>query len=192
MLTTLQALWNDERGFIISMELILVATILVLGLIVGMSCLASAVVAEYQDLGWAVRSLNQSYFFGGFRGCKAWVPGSSFVNRPYFNGVPVLADTWDIGLGNYGPGYAAPAYVAPAYVAPSTGTVVTPRGPALLPQDCPPLAPTTVVPCPSGDCVNEKVIPGASLTPIPDNTVPRAIPAPPRIEAPAPALNPPQ
>src|SRR5689334_2785445 len=138
MLTALQALWNDERGFIISMELILVATILVLGLIVGMSCLASAIVAEYQDLGWAVRSLNQSFFFGGFRGCKAWVPGSSFVNRPFFNGVPVLADTWDIGLGPYGPGYAAPGYVAPTYVAPSTGTVVTPRGPALLPQDCPP------------------------------------------------------
>ncbi len=180
MLNNLQALWNDERGFIISMELILVATILVLGLMVGMSCLANAVVAEYQDLGWAVRSLNQSYYFGGFRGCKAWVPGSSFVNGPYFNGVPVLADTWDIGLGNYGPGYAAPAYVAPS-------TVVTPRGPELLPQDCPPLAPATVIPCPTGDCATEKIIPGAPLIPTPEHTLPKSNPALPRNEAPAPA-----
>ena len=40
MLNTFQALWADERGFIISIELILITTILVLGLIVGMSCLA--------------------------------------------------------------------------------------------------------------------------------------------------------
>ncbi|MES2790701.1 MAG: hypothetical protein V4719_13905 [Planctomycetota bacterium] len=190
MWTNLKAFWDDERGFIISIELILIATIGVLGLIVGLSCLSSAIVAEYQDLGWAVRSLNQSYFFGGFRGCKSWVPGSSFVNRAYYNGSPVAMENWDLGMGTYGaPGYAAPTYVAPAYVAPAT---VIP-GPALLPQDCPPLIPpTTVVPCPSGDCQTEKVIPGAPLTPQPEQSLPRSnsVEPIPRQEAPAPALPP--
>ena len=182
MLNNLQALWNDERGFIISMELILVATILVLGLIVGMSCLASAVVAEYQDVGYAVRSLNQSFFFGGFRGCKAWVPGSSYVNRPFFNNIP-LSDSWDLGFGSYGPGYAAPVYAAPST------TVVTPR--AVLPADCPPLAPsTTVIPCPAGDCPADKVIPGAPLSPIPEHAFPQTTPVPPRQVLPVPVLPP--
>lgn len=181
MLNTLQALWSDERGFIISIELILVATILVLGLIVGMSCLASAVVAEYQDIGWAVRSLNQSFYFGGFRGCKAWVPGSSYINRGFANNVPIM-DSWDIGVGPYGYGYGVTGYAAPAYVAPAP-TVVAPSGPVL---ECPPLAaPTTVVPCPSGDCVNEKVVPGTPLTPTPDNSLPKSTPIPPRQEIPA-------
>ena len=184
MLTNLQALWNDEQGFIISIELILIATIAVLGLIVGMSCLASAVVAEYQDLGFAVRSLNQSFFFGGFRGCKAWVPGSSYVNRPYSNGVPVLNDTWELGLGSYGSASASPGYVAP-----QAGTVVTPHSTTQQPTDCPPLAPSTrIVPCPSGDCAAEKVIPGAPLSPVPEHSLPRSSPVPPRLEVPAPVL----
>ena len=172
MLNTFQALWADERGFIISIELILITTILVLGLIVGMSCLASAVVAEFQDVGWAVRSLNQSYYFGGFRGCKAWVPGSSFINRGFANNAPIM-DSWDIGVGSYGYGTG---YAAPEYVAPSTG--VAPRTTVVEPDCLPLAAPTTVVPCPSGDCVDGKVVPGTPLTPIPEQTLPGSSPVP--------------
>ena len=77
MLKTLKSLFRDDHGFIVSIELVLNATIGVLSLIVGLSCLSNAIVAEYQDLGWAVRGLNQSYYFGGFRGCKSFVPGSA-------------------------------------------------------------------------------------------------------------------
>lgn len=58
-------LWNDENGFVISAELVLVATILVIGLIVGLAEVQNAVVNELNDVGDAVGSLNQSFFFHG-------------------------------------------------------------------------------------------------------------------------------
>ena len=61
MLTTLKKLWNDERGFVNSMELILIATLAVLGLIVGLVTLRDAVTQELADTGAAVGNVNQSY-----------------------------------------------------------------------------------------------------------------------------------
>ena len=62
----LKALWNDEAGFIISAELVLVATILVIGLIVGLSEVQHAVVSELNDVADAIGELNQCYSFSGF------------------------------------------------------------------------------------------------------------------------------
>lgn len=73
--------WNDEAGFIVSAELVLIATILVIGLIVGLSEVQAAVVAELNDISCAIGSLNQSYIFKGFTGCKAATVGSSFQDR---------------------------------------------------------------------------------------------------------------
>ncbi|REJ88741.1 MAG: hypothetical protein DWQ34_02930 [Planctomycetota bacterium] len=61
-----KALLNDEAGFIVSAELVLVATILVIGLIVGLSEVQHSVVAELNDVGDAIGMLNQSYHFSGF------------------------------------------------------------------------------------------------------------------------------
>ncbi len=81
----LHQLLNDEAGFIISAELVLVATILVIGLIVGLSEIQHAVVAELNDVGDAIGKLNQSYSFNGFskrnntkQGVGAFTRGSSF------------------------------------------------------------------------------------------------------------------
>ncbi|MCA8989669.1 MAG: hypothetical protein KDA78_18625 [Planctomycetaceae bacterium] len=81
----LKALWNDEAGFIVSAELVLIATILVIGLIVGLSSIQHAVVAELNDVGDAIGSVNQSYWYTGFskeksygRGFAAYTRGSSF------------------------------------------------------------------------------------------------------------------
>jgi hypothetical protein len=83
----LSRLWIDEEGFIVSAELVLVSTLLVLGLIVGLSEVQHAVVAELNDVGDAIGSLNQSYFFSGFSkrsffigGVKAFTRGSVFVD----------------------------------------------------------------------------------------------------------------
>lgn len=81
----LTQLWNDEAGFIISAELVLVATILVIGCIVGLSECQHAVVGELNDIGDAIGSLNQSFTFSGFHksdcGCDhARTFGSSFVD----------------------------------------------------------------------------------------------------------------
>jgi hypothetical protein len=78
--------WNDQTGFIISAELVLISTLLVLGLIVGLTSVQSAVVGELNDVGAAIGSLNQSYSYNGFVsrksfgecGIKAFTAGSAF------------------------------------------------------------------------------------------------------------------
>jgi len=70
----LTQLWNDEAGFIISAELVLVATILVIGCIVGLSEVQHSVVSELNDIGDAIGSINQSFCFSGFHktdGCMS-------------------------------------------------------------------------------------------------------------------------
>lgn len=81
-------LLNDEAGFIISAELVLVATILVIGLVVGLSEIQHAVVSELNDVADAVGQLNQSYSFSGFHKAgksplsfHAITYGSSFTDQ---------------------------------------------------------------------------------------------------------------
>ncbi len=59
-------LWSDEQGAVISAELALVLTILVLGVLVGLSEVAVAVNTELNDVSNAVGALDQSYFFTAF------------------------------------------------------------------------------------------------------------------------------
>lgn len=74
---------NDEAGFIVSAELILVATLLVIGLVVGLSELQHSIVQELNDVGEAIGKLNQSYAFGGFSAKKGAGHGS-FTNGSFF------------------------------------------------------------------------------------------------------------
>lgn len=69
---------NDEAGFIVSAELILVATIAVLALVVGLTEVASAINFELDDVACAFGSINQSFCFRGFSGCKGHSVGSFF------------------------------------------------------------------------------------------------------------------
>ncbi|MFN0197894.1 MAG: hypothetical protein ACKVT0_14205 [Planctomycetaceae bacterium] len=82
----LRKLWNDEAGFIVSAELILVATILVIGMVVGLSEVQHGVVQELNDVADAIGSINQSYGYTGFSAnksglkpaIKSFTAGSSF------------------------------------------------------------------------------------------------------------------
>jgi len=74
----LKRLWNDEGGAIISAELVLVATILVIGMIVGLKSVRDAVVTELADVGQAISAINQSYRYGGVTGHFAQTMGSNF------------------------------------------------------------------------------------------------------------------
>lgn len=67
----LKQLWNDEIGFIVSAELVLIATILVIGMIVGLSEIQHAVVQELGDVGDAIGVLNQSFGYTGFSASKS-------------------------------------------------------------------------------------------------------------------------
>jgi len=84
----LAELLAEERGFVVSTELVLIATVLVLGLIVGLSEIQHAVVAELNDVADATGSVNQSYWFSGFskqkqfnnQGFSAYTRGSAALD----------------------------------------------------------------------------------------------------------------
>ena len=82
----LKTLWNDEAGVILSAELVLISTILVLGLVAGMVELQCAVVAELSDLSSAFGNFSQSYQTPGFISyksggdVKARTKGSSYTD----------------------------------------------------------------------------------------------------------------
>ncbi len=81
---------NDESGFVVSAELVLIATLLVIGLIVGLSEVQHAVVSELNDVGEAIGRVNQSFFYTGFAKFKtcgfsggriaAYTAGSAFFD----------------------------------------------------------------------------------------------------------------
>ena len=77
ILTTLK---NDENGFVLSAELVLVGTITVLGMIVGLTELSFNVNQELEDLGSAIGAINQTYYFTLASGKKGEVVGSTFLD----------------------------------------------------------------------------------------------------------------
>ena len=86
---------NNKGGFIVSTELILIATILVLGLIVGLVSLRNQVTAELEDVAEAIGNIDQSFDYVGLiekaNGSTTWcaqVAGSAW------------ADTEDTSLGD--------------------------------------------------------------------------------------------
>ena len=83
----MKKLWNDECGVILSAELVLIGTILVLGMIVGLVELQCAVVGELSDLGDAIGNLDQSYQTSGMtsfksNGIKAQTAGTRYQDSP--------------------------------------------------------------------------------------------------------------
>lgn len=76
----LKKLWMDEGGATISAELALVGTILVIGVVVGLSAVQTAVVTELADLGAAISNLDQSYSSGGITGHHAASAAQGFTD----------------------------------------------------------------------------------------------------------------
>ncbi len=88
----LKSLWNDECGVILSAELVLIATILVLGMVVGLVELQCSIVAELSDLSSAFGNLDQSYHVSGFASNKANGATKARTNGASYRDV---ADTCD-------------------------------------------------------------------------------------------------
>lgn len=74
-------LWNDDAGALIAVEWLFLATILIIGLVVGLKAVQQAVVNELEEFASAVGSLSQSYSFGGTSGCCASTSGSLFTDE---------------------------------------------------------------------------------------------------------------
>lgn len=56
----LSAFWKDERGFIVSAELVLIGTIAVLSMVVGLSAVSRAITNELIDMAQSFDSVNQN------------------------------------------------------------------------------------------------------------------------------------
>jgi Flp pilus assembly pilin Flp len=80
-MTCFNQLLNDENGFIVSAELVLVSTIVVLGMIVGLAELSLNINNELEDVGSAFSSINQGYETCGLNGHKGSTRGSNFRDQ---------------------------------------------------------------------------------------------------------------
>lgn len=73
-------LWSDEAGFIVSAELILIATIVVIGLLVGLAAVRDGIVSELSDVAGALQDVNQSYSIDGVVGHNANTAGFNYLD----------------------------------------------------------------------------------------------------------------
>jgi len=90
-MTLISNFWNDEAGFIISSELVLVMTIAVLAMVVGLAAVRDSVVHELNDVSHAVGAVSQSYSVNGLQkssgngyggyGAHAYIEGFGFSDN---------------------------------------------------------------------------------------------------------------
>jgi Flp pilus assembly pilin Flp len=78
----LSSFWAEEAGATYTMEVILVATLVVIGLTVGLGRLRVALQDELCDIANAIGSLNQSFIVpaGDVCSCGVFTSGSGFLD----------------------------------------------------------------------------------------------------------------
>ncbi len=76
--------WQDEAGFVISTELIFVATIVVIGMVTGLTTVRDQVSLELADVADAVSELDQSFSYAAVTATVGSVAGSTFNDQPDF------------------------------------------------------------------------------------------------------------
>jgi len=81
-------LWRDEAGFVVSTELVLIATIVVIGLIAGLTTVRDAVVTELADVADAISEVDQSYSYGAVSAHCAITAGTTFNDQNDFCELP--------------------------------------------------------------------------------------------------------
>jgi Flp pilus assembly pilin Flp len=74
----LSRLWADEAGFVVSSELVLIATVMVVGLLAGMTTVRDQVMQELADVADAVSEIDQSYAYTSITGHTSSTAGSWF------------------------------------------------------------------------------------------------------------------
>jgi len=82
MTKLLRKLWDDDAGAIIAAEYLFVATILVIGVVMGLASVRDAVNIELTELANAYLALSQGYTISGMSGCCAAVDGSQAIDLP--------------------------------------------------------------------------------------------------------------
>ena len=88
----LRLFWADDAGAIIATEYLFVVTILVIGIIVGLTGLRDAEVTELTELGNALLALSQGYTISGTSGSGGSTDGSQAIDTPSLLTDPVCTD----------------------------------------------------------------------------------------------------
>src|SRR5262245_905232 len=95
MRNLMSKLWNDDVGAIIAGEFVLVATILVLGLVVGFKAVNSALNDELGETADAFGAISQSYrYCGASSGCARW-NGAEYRDEVTKTGVVPCSPEFD-------------------------------------------------------------------------------------------------
>ncbi len=71
---------SKQGGFVLTSELVLIVTIMVMGMTVGLVTMRDALTAEMEDVAEAIGALDQSYAFNGMMNAEssASIDGSSW------------------------------------------------------------------------------------------------------------------
>jgi Flp pilus assembly pilin Flp len=73
-------LWSDDAGALLATEWVFIVTILVIGLVVGLKSVQSAVLNELEEVAGAIGALSQTYTYNGVSGCCSSSNGSSYTD----------------------------------------------------------------------------------------------------------------
>lgn len=92
MRNLMQKLWADDAG-IVSIEYLLVATIIGLGTIGGLAVLRLAITEEFAELANALQTLSQGFSYNGVSSCGGTVDGSQAIDSANSTQVALIAPT---------------------------------------------------------------------------------------------------
>lgn len=102
-------LWKDEHGFVISSELIFVATLLVIGMVTGLSTIREQVLTELADVADAISEVDQSYAYSAVTGHASSTAGVNFTDLADFCEAAAPGDQGGSLTGTQCLGVAVPA-----------------------------------------------------------------------------------
>jgi len=106
MKNVMRKFWNDEAGFVVSVELILIASILVIGLVTGFAMIRDAVLSELADTAAAIGTVNQSLAYSGVTYGTGTGQGAASTAGGNFTDAP---DAWDGATATQGIGLSSPS-----------------------------------------------------------------------------------
>lgn len=87
----LNRLWDEDDGFMLTTETVLYGTVGVIGVTAGMTALRDSVNSELNDVGKAIGSIDQSFWFSPVVGHSAWTAGSAYYDRADYCDGPQVA-----------------------------------------------------------------------------------------------------
>jgi hypothetical protein len=95
---SIEKLWQDESGLVLSAEVVTIGTVGVLGAVVGLNAASTAIDQELKEFAGAIRSLDQSYGYVGHQSCRAWTAGSCYHQPDVEQSLADLCSTGDTDI----------------------------------------------------------------------------------------------